>query len=116
MRVACLKDERGFTLVELLFVCVVLGVLVAIAVASYAFSTDRAYRMTCFANQRIFAGAVVQYQTEHNSQYPPTLKTLVDEHYVRNPHVDECPADNTVHYTYDPSTGDLSCPLHPTTP
>jgi prepilin-type N-terminal cleavage/methylation domain-containing protein len=116
MHESCLQDDSGFTVIELMTVVLIIGILVTMAVASYLVATNRAQRITCLANQRIFSSAIVTYEAQHKGALPDALQTLVDEGYVKRPHVDECPADNSVHYLYDNSTGELSCPLHPFTP
>lgn len=47
------QNQKGFTLVELMVVVVILGILVAIAVPLYNAQTEKAKKATCFANQRM---------------------------------------------------------------
>lgn len=53
--------EKGFSLVELMVVVVIIGVLVAIAIPVYNRTTDRAERGACHANQRMIEGAASQH-------------------------------------------------------
>ena len=62
-----LKNRKGFTLVELMIVVVILGILVAIAVPIYSIVTANAQKKTCFANMRMISGACVQYYLEHEN-------------------------------------------------
>ena len=47
-----LKSKKGFTLVELMIVVVIMAILVAVAVPIYSAVTANARRKTCLANQR----------------------------------------------------------------
>lgn len=54
-----MQNQKGFTLVELMVVVVILGVLVAIAVPVYNSVTDRAERGAIEANLRTLDGAIM---------------------------------------------------------
>ena len=47
-----LKSKKGFTLVELMIVVVIMAILVAVAVPIYSAVTANAKKKTCLANQR----------------------------------------------------------------
>ena len=47
-----LKSKKGFTLVELMIVVVIMAILVAVAVPIYSAVTENARRKTCVGNQR----------------------------------------------------------------
>ena len=56
------RNEKGFTLVELMVVVVIIGVLTAIAVPVYNNATSKAKLNAIAANLRIINGAISQYQ------------------------------------------------------
>lgn len=62
------QDQKGFTLVELMVVVVILGILVAIAVPLYNAQTEKAKKATCFANQRMIESAAVQYTLDNDGK------------------------------------------------
>lgn len=52
-----MNNKKGFSLVELMIVVVIMGILVAVAVPLYDAVTDNAKAKTCGSNQRIIRGA-----------------------------------------------------------
>ena len=56
-----MKNKKGFTLVELMVVVVIIGILVAIAVPVYNSVTTTAEQRAVEANLRTINGAIMQY-------------------------------------------------------
>ncbi len=53
-----LKSKKGFTLVELMIVVVIMAILVAVAVPIYAAVTSNAKKKTCIGNQREIVSSI----------------------------------------------------------
>lgn len=68
-----LKNRKGFTLVELMVVVVIIGILSAIAVPVYSTVTNNANKKAVEANLRTIDGAIMMYQASKNSMTAPTL-------------------------------------------
>ena len=65
-----MKNKKGFTLVELMVVVVIMGILVAIAVPIYGNVTDAARQRAVEADCRIVVSAVQMYQANNGGSLP----------------------------------------------
>ena len=76
-----LMSKKGFTLVELMIVVVILGILVAVAVPIFGAVTKNARIKSCKSNQRVIKGNIETYQMTGNDgdQLSITANTSVKE-------------------------------------
>lgn len=74
------RNNKGFTLVELMIVVVIIGILIAIAVPIYNSSTASAEANACKANQRTIEAAIMQWRAANNNTTGnPSWDQLVGE-------------------------------------
>jgi type IV pilus assembly protein PilA len=73
---AVLRDERGMTLVEMVIVVIVLGILVAIATASYMGYRERANDSAAQSNIYALVPSIQAYFVDHESYSGLTLDIL----------------------------------------
>lgn len=98
--------EKGFSLVELMVVVVIIGVLVAIAIPVYNRTTDRAERGACHANQRMIEGAASQHAMNTDKSINDVKIEDLKEYF--NDGTPTCPSGGT----YDIEDGKASCSEH----
>ena len=65
-----MMNKKGFTLVELMIVVVILGILVAIAVPIFSAVTKNAKKKACLSNIRIIEGNLSSFLTTGNNGEP----------------------------------------------
>ncbi|MDI6891854.1 MAG: prepilin-type N-terminal cleavage/methylation domain-containing protein [Actinomycetota bacterium] len=92
-----LKREKGFTLVELMVVALIIGILVGIAVPVFNVARATAQKRTCQANLRTIDGAITTYNATEET-YPPAGEigsghVLITQHYLKT--VPKCPSTAT---------------------
>jgi type II secretion system protein G len=91
------KNNKGFTLVELMVVVVIIGILVAIAVPVYNASQARAKKNACEANIRILKSAIQQYYLDTETALT-NLDGLVPNYLESIP---KCPVDESAYVLSD---------------
>jgi prepilin-type N-terminal cleavage/methylation domain-containing protein len=104
------RNNRGFTLVELMIVVVIIGVLVAIAVPVYNSTQKKAKETACEANIRTIEGAAAQYHAANGKW--PSMEELDEEYLKEEP---KCPfrsgdlETNEHDYNINTGTGEVTC-------
>lgn len=66
-------NEKGFTLVEMLIVVIILGILAAVAIPQFGSSTSDAKDATLGSNLSSMRNAVERYAQQHNSTLPGAI-------------------------------------------
>ena len=83
-----LLNKKGFSLVELMIVIVIMGILVAVAVPLYDAITASAEKKTCFSNQKIIHEAFTRYCLMEEGNTAFTL-LLSGEYNTKEGNVDD---------------------------
>ena len=65
-----MRDTKGFTLIELMIVVVIIGILAAIAIPNFVAMQDRAREASLKANMHTFQLGVEDFAVKSNGTYP----------------------------------------------
>jgi type II secretion system protein G len=124
-----MRNERGFTIMELLVVIVIIGVLAAIGVPAYNNITDRARTSACAANRQTLDTIIAMYNADWGD-YPAEARngaeltaaviatwiqrdedgTAGTKPYVENVAGLKCPGAGK--YTFNMTTKQVVCDKH----
>ncbi len=98
------RKRRGFTLVEILIVVIILGVLASIAIAAFSDSSTDAQLNVCFENLRIIQQALSLYRLKVGT-YPSSAAGL--DGYVREDR--NCPLGGSYEWTLSNDKYHIRC-------
>lgn len=73
------RNQKGFTLIELVAVVAILGILAALAIPRFTSVTANAQKKTFEANHRIVQSAIQMYMAENNGAKPAADYTFANE-------------------------------------
>ncbi|MGM7635549.1 competence type IV pilus major pilin ComGC [Bacillus sp. Hm123] len=77
-----LKDNQGFTLIEMMIVLLVISVLLFIAIPNVAKQSKNINNKGCDAFKRMVEGQVQAFRIEEK-KYPATVQEMVDKEYLK---------------------------------
>ncbi|HAP74599.1 MAG TPA: prepilin-type cleavage/methylation domain-containing protein [Acidimicrobiaceae bacterium] len=77
------NKDKGFTLVELLIVIVILGILATVTVFAVRGITDQGEESACNADLKTLEVAAEAYMAQ-NGSYPASAQAMVDEGLLRS--------------------------------
>jgi prepilin-type N-terminal cleavage/methylation domain-containing protein len=112
------RNMRGFTLVEIILVIIIIGILAAIIVPKFAGQSDNAKIAASKANLNSLRSAVRLWQSDHEGTPPTALSDLVPDYIRAIPEEPITPSavvsagvDGSGGWAYDNTGGDVSINL-----
>lgn len=78
------KNNRGFTIMELMMVITMVGMLASIAIPSYLSYIQKARSAQCHVDRSELQNIIIQYYNDHSDTELQSLQQLVDEGYLHS--------------------------------
>ena len=101
------KTRRGFTLIEMMIVVLIIGILLSVAVPNFVKARNTSRGKSCTANLRQLDSAKEQYMMDHRTTVAPTSFSDLAPIYIKA--TPECPSGGT--YTLGNATTNPSCSI-----
>ena len=102
--------QRGFTIVELILIIVIVGVLASVLIPQSLDMSNMAKQAACVSNQKALETAQILYYTQTslngNAQYATALSQL--SQYIKSETLPECPSGGTYQLGL---RGEISCSI-----
>ena len=106
-----MRKEKGFTLIELMVVIVIIAILAAVALPNFMGATEKARESAVTSAVKALQTSLEMYAVDHNGTYPQTSdgsSALEDiATYLPNGKFPNNPANNTA-YSYDNGLVDVA--------
>lgn len=109
-----MMNKKGFSLVELMIVVVIMGILIAVAIPLYGAITDNANNKTCASNIKTIKSNAANYRASYNEsvQSLNDIATMFDDKVMPN-----CPLGDDAYVVGIDTNGSatVECPYVGTT-
>jgi general secretion pathway protein G len=96
-----MRTQRGFTLVEILIVVVILGILAAVVIPQFTNASTEAKTSSLCTDLQSLRSQIALYRVQHND-VPPAFATFVNQMTLYSDVAGATNAAKTVQYCYGP--------------
>ena len=97
--------RKGFTLVEIMIVVLIIGILLAVAIPNFVKARNSGRSKSCISNLRQIDAGKEQYMLDNKTTTAPSAMTSIVPTYVKN--TPTCPSGGT--YSINDATTSPSC-------
>ncbi len=105
------RNQKGFTLIEIMIVVGIIGILASIAIPYYMKSRLQANAKSCINNLRIMEDAKAQYAIENKKTNEDSLTLSELTAYLRNPQSARCPTTEDEYTINGAASGVIGDPI-----
>ncbi len=99
--------RKGFTLVEIMIVVLIIGILLAVAIPNFVKARNSGRSKSCISNLRQIDAGKEQYMLDNKTTTAPSGMTDIVPTYVKN--TPTCPSGGT--YSINDATTSPSCTI-----
>ena len=103
-----MKTSKGFTLVELLIVIIIVGILAAVAIPQFTDTSGDAKVAALDANLALVRNSIELFYHQHNSTYPGVIKNHTNDAGTTAAHADVDTAFTNQLTMYSDASGNTS--------
>lgn len=103
------RDEKGFTLIEIMIVVLIIGILLAIAIPNFITARKTSQMKSCIANLKQIDAAKEQWAMDGHADAPVEANLVGADGYIKGTALPTCPKDGSA-YTIGAIGTDPTCP------
>ena len=106
------RNRKGFTLVEMMIVVLIIGILIAIALPNFLRARENARLRACVANMKQIQAAIEQWGMETKASGDTNVPTDLNAYANWLKTIPTCPSGGTYTISGTLNTYTISCSVH----